>query len=105
MVAVLVAGALMAVGFEAARLSQRARDSQRLATWHAAMRDLCLGEAWEYRYAYDHRGTNDDESRLVLMTEDHERTLARYHDAMAAKYRWAARYPWLPVEPNSPKPN
>jgi hypothetical protein len=27
-----------------------------------------------------------------------------YHMAMAAKYEWAARYPWLPVWPDPPEP-
>lgn len=27
-----------------------------------------------------------------------------YHAAMARKYRRAARYPWLPVEPDPPEP-
>jgi hypothetical protein len=27
-----------------------------------------------------------------------------YNTALAAKYRRAARYPWLPVEPDSPEP-
>jgi hypothetical protein len=27
-----------------------------------------------------------------------------YHAAMARKYRHAARYPWLPVEPDPPNP-
>ena len=27
-----------------------------------------------------------------------------YHSAMARKYRHAARYPWLPIEPDPPEP-
>ena len=27
-----------------------------------------------------------------------------YHTAMVRKYRHAARYPWLPVEPDPPNP-
>jgi hypothetical protein len=27
-----------------------------------------------------------------------------YHGMMAVKYRWAARYPWLPVAPDPPLP-
>jgi hypothetical protein len=29
---------------------------------------------------------------------------AHYHHAMKWKYRHAARYPWLPVEPDPPEP-
>jgi hypothetical protein len=28
-----------------------------------------------------------------------------YHKQMATKYEFAARYPWLPVAPEPPKPN
>ena len=27
-----------------------------------------------------------------------------YHAEMSAKYEWAARHPWLPVEPDLPEP-
>lgn len=30
--------------------------------------------------------------------------LRAYHNAMAAKYDWAERYPWLPVSPDPPEP-
>jgi hypothetical protein len=30
---------------------------------------------------------------------------AYYHDAMARKWERAARYPWLPVEPDAPEPS
>jgi hypothetical protein len=32
------------------------------------------------------------------------RALARYHRALRRKYDLAARYPWLPVEPDPPAP-
>ena len=31
--------------------------------------------------------------------------ITAYHTARARKYRWAANYPWLTVEPDPPKPN
>ncbi len=30
--------------------------------------------------------------------------MARYYDAMRIKYEQAARYPWLPIAPDPPKP-
>jgi hypothetical protein len=30
--------------------------------------------------------------------------MGEYHDAMRIKYERAARYPWLPVEPDPPEP-
>ena len=35
---------------------------------------------------------------------DATRRAAEYHEAMALKYERAARYPWLPVEPDPPEP-
>ena len=29
---------------------------------------------------------------------------SRHHEKLAAKYRHATRYPWLPVEPDPPEP-
>jgi hypothetical protein len=33
------------------------------------------------------------------------RAKLRWHEAMAEKYGWAARYPWLPVGPDPPEPD
>jgi hypothetical protein len=38
-----------------------------------------------------------------VMTMD-DLSVASWHEALAAKYRRAARYPWLPVEPDPPGP-
>jgi hypothetical protein len=32
------------------------------------------------------------------------RAQLRWNEAMAEKYRWAARYPWLPIAPDPPEP-
>jgi hypothetical protein len=42
-----------------------------------------------------------DRSKETLTTLPGKRA---YHAAMARKYRRAARYPWLPVEPDPPAP-
>ena len=51
------------------------------------------------------------ETNRILRThwtrDDYLSTLSRisgYHAAMARKYERAARYPWLPVEPDPPEP-
>jgi hypothetical protein len=31
--------------------------------------------------------------------------LYKWHESMARKYEHAARYPWLPVAPDTPEPN
>jgi hypothetical protein len=40
---------------------------------------------------------------LKPLTTD-EAKVATWHEAMARKYREAARYPWLPIEPDPPEP-
>ncbi len=40
----------------------------------------------------------------LQMLEAHQLKLAKYHYDMARKYEHAARYPWLPVEPDPPEP-
>jgi hypothetical protein len=37
-------------------------------------------------------------------TEDKQWRPVEWHDSMARKYEHAARYPWLPVEPDPPAP-
>jgi hypothetical protein len=36
--------------------------------------------------------------------EDKRWRLFEWHESMARKYEHAARYPWLPVEPDPPEP-
>jgi hypothetical protein len=33
-----------------------------------------------------------------------DQALSDYHQQMLEKYAFAARYPWLPVEPDPPEP-
>jgi hypothetical protein len=73
------------------------------------------------RQATQHRKLSND-ARLYVMSIDHrylhwgpsepERTemaayerRGDYHAALQAKYERAARYPWLPVDPDRPEPN
>jgi hypothetical protein len=105
MLAVAVVALLMGGVVVAVRATRRSREYRQIAVWHAAMRDLCLGEAYEYQYAYDHRAAGDHRAETDWPRyEAHERALARHHDGLAAKYDRAARYPWLPVEPDPPEP-
>jgi hypothetical protein len=97
---------LMAMGLEAARATRRARAYRQLAVSHAAFRDLCLGEADAYQYAFVHRAAADHRAETDLARyEAHERALAGHYNALAAKYRRAARFPWLPVEADPPPPH
>jgi hypothetical protein len=105
MLAVAVVALLIAASLEAARLTRRAGEYRQYAVWHAAMRDLCLGEADGYRDACAHRATGDRrEEAELLLREAHERTLAEHHDALVIKYERTARFPCLPIEPDPPEP-
>lgn len=105
MVAVAVVALLIAASLGAARLTGRAGEYRQYAVWHTAMRNLCLGEADEYRDAGAHRAAGDRREDVEsLLREAHERTLAQHHDALVIKYERAARYPWLPVAPDPPEP-
>jgi hypothetical protein len=43
---------------------------------------------------------------MILSTEDHlyRERVCEWHASLAPKYRYAAHYPWLPVEPDPPEP-
>jgi hypothetical protein len=76
---------------------------QRLAEYHFLRAFPSIG-------ADDHGG--------MLVTSDGEKTVwveaatgtpitrarARWHEILQDKYRKAARYPWLPIDPDPPKP-
>ena len=97
---------LMAAGLEGARATRRAREYRQIAVAHAAFRDLSLGEADDYRYAYLHRTPADNRAGPdLLRSEANERAMARYYDALSAKYSRAARFPWMPVELDPPPPH
>ena len=53
---------------------------------------------------YDHiERLRENLTRRQELTADEGRR-AEYHAALARKYRHAARYPWLPVEPDPAEP-
>jgi hypothetical protein len=56
-------------------------------------------EAGSLAYADDARGEGGDPQRVARGEQ-----MAAYHRALKAKYERAARYPWLPVEPDPPEP-
>ena len=41
----------------------------------------------------------------VMDVDEYLRRMSEWHAALARKYRHAARYPWLPVEPDLPRPD
>jgi hypothetical protein len=95
MIAVAVVGLLMGGAVVGYRLMLWHDSFLALATDHGhtgflyrfLREDLCLGEA---------RAESAEQAALGRR--------AAYHEALAEKYRRAARYPWLPVEPDPPPP-
>ncbi len=105
MVVVAISAMVIAASLWVSRALLRAQEYRRLAIVHLAFGNLCFGEAGEYRYAADHSRASDRRDRDELqMIEAHQLKLANYHHDMARKYEHAARYPWLPVEPDPPPP-
>jgi Tfp pilus assembly protein FimT len=106
LIVIALLAVLIAAGLEGARATRRAREYRQIAVAHAAFRDLSLGEAEAYRYVYIHKAPADSRAGTdLLRSEAKERALARHYEALSAKYRRAARFPWLPVEPDPPQPH
>jgi hypothetical protein len=96
MIAVAVA-AVAAVGHTAnVILTKRSIVFRAKADWHAQ----CFATA--IRILEDNAAYADDQARHNV-----QRGIGawlNYHDSLENKYRRAARYPWLPVEPDPPEP-
>ena len=91
MIAVAIAGALLGLLAYARGLQDRSADYQRLATEHQFQSFLLTG----YMVT---NGTNNETSRKF------DSELRSHHDRIRFKYERAARYPWLPVDPDPPEP-
>jgi hypothetical protein len=80
-------------------LEHRRRSFESLAAYHQSKLDRFL--IWQ---------SLDDLTVIRLFHRDlkplttDEAKVPNWHEAMARKYRHAARYPWLPVEPDPPEP-
>jgi hypothetical protein len=68
---------------------------------------IWLGRIYQLRQMYLEKFLDNElallqlDSGISCYTEDH----MKWHQAMRQKYEHAARYPWLPVEPDPPYPN
>jgi hypothetical protein len=92
--AAIVVSSLVLVGWGIAETERRGRCErfQALAEQHAWLSLKARG--WSYTLT----------SNRQCIRGDWPTPLSLYHDRMKAKYECAARYPWLPVEPDPPKP-
>jgi hypothetical protein len=90
MAAVVVAALALAVY---AGIERRRSRLQRLAQHH-----------WEIVATHSVVGTDAKRTIFRASASLHNRQIAHYHVNLAHKYGRAARYPWLPVEPDPPGP-
>jgi hypothetical protein len=100
MIAVVIAGA---VGGEWTALERRRERFERLGWYHRDQVVSILFGAPRADGRYVNEPTHHGQ-RGELITERQQR-LDRWHEALAQKYWQAARYPWLPVPPDMPRPD
>jgi hypothetical protein len=94
MVAVGIVGLLMSTALSGYRLKQRRDDYLSRAQLHSA--EFFMRAHKTHLIIRTHRNRDDYLDTQCL--------ISGYHAAMASKYRHAALYPWLPVEPDPPEP-
>jgi hypothetical protein len=102
MVAVAVIGLLVGGGV---RLKRRRDYFLSLARSHAQKMPSSTAEGKALRSRFGSTsGMGGEET--VLLSRDFDRMMNRadHHSALRRKYEHAARYPWLPVEPEPPEP-
>jgi hypothetical protein len=125
MVVALIVGLAMGGVVSVYRLKRRRDSSLSLLRYHGEAERLYVQYERSWRDSLQHtermlnvledgvrRAGDDDalELKLFRRAAERERRYAAdaarahaYHAAMAHKYERAARYPWLPVEPDPPK--
>ena len=96
----MIAVAIVGVGIGAGMLLVRSRRYAAVAAFHAQ------GEAECWRIIAADEGNRLDTAiwKDWLAYARRSRKLFLYHAALRRKYEWAARRPWLPVEPDPPEP-
>jgi hypothetical protein len=90
----MVVVAVFALLLGAVAIVRRQAHLQRLADYHAKM-------AWQLQSSH---GTVIRPNGAFVHVPLTPQRLADYHEDLARKYERAARYPWLPVEPDPPEP-
>jgi hypothetical protein len=96
MVVVAVVAVLIGGVIEAVRLVRLSRSYSARAASHATYEQGWRAAADEY--GADYRLPTQDTRRVSL------REVTDFHVQLRLKYEHAARYPWLPIEPDSPEP-
>ena len=102
MVAVAIVALLISGGL---RLKQRRDYFLSLARSHERKMPSSTAEGKALRSLFGSTSRMSGEA-IMLLRRDFDRMMDRadHHAALVRKYRRAARYPWLPVEPDPPEP-
>ena len=100
--ALLIAVAVAALGMGMmVGLAQRRESYLRQAAHQRKLSNDARLYAMSIERRYLHWGPSEPERAEMAAYERR----GDYHAAVQAKYERAARYPWLPVEPDRPEPN
>jgi hypothetical protein len=97
MIVVAVVGLLMVTALGGYRLKHRRDHFLSQAQFHKQNAATLMQVYGAIRIMRTHWSRDDYLSTLSRMSG--------YHAAMARKYEYAARYPWLPVEPDPREPD
>ena len=92
-------GMLMALVAIAALMMAGAVLVKRSSEFRALAEEQADSEMASLAYSDDARGARGDAQRVARGEQ-----MAAYHRELRIKYERAARYPWLPVEPDPPPP-
>jgi hypothetical protein len=117
MIAVAVVAILLAVGLEARWMHQKYQGYTRRAFLHAYGESMYsewvareIKSEAGYRSMVEKYGQTGFEVHLLHLADLNGRNAAKhtlwaeYHTRMKVKYEAAMRRPWLPVEPDPPRP-
>src|SRR6476469_7054854 len=102
MISVAIVAVMMGLGIWGMRMTRRARDCRARAVWYYSLGAYTLAEAEGYRIAIEEGNSVHPDAGNFPRHEARERARGLRLLRLAAKYDRAARYPWLPVEPDPP---
>jgi hypothetical protein len=97
----MIAAAIAALITTGVEMHRRQNEFQRLAAYHKKEWSLIVPGRDKKSGDIEIWLRHDPSKRNWRLSSASE---AAYHTRMSEKYERAARYPWLPVEPNPPRP-
>lgn len=108
---IVVAESAVVLGFalQSMPTSPWGRDALAKSAHHRVQAWLCRGQSQSFlqtaaKYAADGSEPDRALNRYWREEAETEARLAEFHERLARKYQYAARYPWFPVDPDPPAP-